>query len=79
MIGLCDQLLVTNYYKFLHFNLFYINLTRGSRKAVLLFSHMRNLDVNIDFRKKKTLKVHRVAALPESSGDSVWKLEESHH
>lgn len=28
---------VTNCYNFLHFNLFYVNLTRGSRKVVLLF------------------------------------------
>lgn len=49
---------VTNCYNFLHFNLFYVNLTRGSRKVVLLFSHVRNIDVNIEFRKKKTLKVY---------------------
>lgn len=48
---------VTNCYKFLHFNLFYVNLTRGLRKVVFTFSHMRNLDVNIEFRKKKPLKV----------------------
>lgn len=31
---------------------------------------MRNLDVNIEFRKQKILKVHAVAALSQSSGEN---------
>lgn len=46
---------VTNCYNCLHFNLFYVNFTHGSRRIVLLFSHVRNLDVNIEFRKQKKI------------------------
>lgn len=48
---------VTNCYNFLHFNLFYVNLNPWFKEGLSYFSHVRNLGVNIEFRKKKTLKV----------------------